>query len=101
MANSDCKNFASEDDFIKLRKKMAAEDNDDDMVATARKQFKSKCFTVEQVKNLGVLFLKDEGKYKFFDAAYPFVSDSYNFGTLEIQLSDNYFISRFKAMIRH
>jgi hypothetical protein len=101
IANSDCKNFASEDDFLKLRKKMAAEDNDEDMVAVAKKVFKSKCFTSDQIKNLSVLFLKDEGKYNFFDAAYPFVSDSYNFGSLEVQLSDAYFISRFKAMIRH
>ncbi|MGG9963267.1 DUF4476 domain-containing protein [Ferruginibacter sp. SUN106] len=101
IANSDCKNFASEEDFLKLRKKMAAEESDDKMVDVAKKLFRSKCFTTEQIKNLSVLFLKDEGKYKFFDAAYPFVSDSYNFGTLEAQLTDNYFITRFKAMIRH
>jgi len=99
--NSDCKNLAAEDDFLKLRKKMAAEDKDDDMLAAAKKAFKAKCFTTEQVKNLSVLFLKDEGKYKFFDTAYPFVSDSYNFGSLESQLTDNYFITRFKAMIHH
>jgi hypothetical protein len=101
IANSDCKNFASDDDFLKLRKKMAAAGNDEEMLTMAKKAFKSKCFTTEQVKNLAVLFLKDEGKYKFFDLAYPFVSDSYNFGTLEGQLTDNYFISRFKAMIHH
>lgn len=101
IVNSDCKNFATEDDFLKLRKKMASETNDDNMVNVAKKVFRSKCFTTEQVKNLSVLYLKDEGKYKFFDAAYPFVSDSYNFGSLEAQLIDDYFISRFKAMIRH
>ena len=101
MINSDCKNFATEEDFLKLRKKMAAEDNDDGMITIAKKTFKSKCFTTEQVKNLSVLFLKDEGKYKIFDAAYPFVSDSYNFSTLETQLTDVYFINRFKVMIRH
>lgn len=101
IGNSDCKSFATEDDFLKLRKKMAAENNDDDMVNVAKKVFRSRCFTTEQVKNLSVLFLKDEGKYKFFDTAYPFVSDSFNFNTLEAQLNDNYFITRFKAMIRH
>lgn len=98
--NSDCKAFASEEDFMKLRKKMAAEDNDDDMVTVARKVFKAKCFTVEQVKNLSVLFLKDDGRYKFFDAAYPFVSDSYNFSSLEPLLKEEYYITRFKAMLR-
>lgn len=101
IGNSDCKAFSTEDDFLKLRKKMAAENNDDDMVNVAKKVFRTRCFTTEQIKNLSVLFLKDEGKYKFFDAAYPFVSDSYNFSQLENQLSDNYFITRFKAMIRH
>ncbi len=101
MINSDCKNFAIEDDFLKLRKKMAAESNDDDMLGLAKKTFRSKCFTTEQVKNLSVLFLKDEGKYSFFDLAYPFVSDSYNFSSLETQLQDNYLINRFRAMIRH
>src|SRR5882757_9132988 len=99
MVNSDCKSIATGDDFIKLRKKMVAEGNDDDMVTVARKTFKTKCFTTEQIKNLGALFLKDEGRYKLFDAAYPFVSDTQNFGLLQAQLTTDYYISRFKAMI--
>lgn len=98
--NSDCKAFATEDDFMKLRKKMAAEENDDDMVNAARKTFKTKCFTVEQIKNLSVLFLNDNGRYKFFDAAYPFISDTYNFHSLQKLLTDDYYINRFKAMLR-
>jgi hypothetical protein len=80
---------------------MAAEENDDDMITIAKKIFKSKCFTTEQVKNLSVLFLKDKGRYDFFDAAYPFVADSNNFTSLENQLTDIYFINRFKVMIKH
>ncbi len=99
MINSDCKSFASENDFFKLRKKMAAETNDENMVKVAKKIFKSKCFPTEYIKNLSALFLKDEGKYMFFDAAYPFVSDSDIFPTLESQLTDSYYINRFKAMI--
>lgn len=101
MINSDCKSYASDEDFLKLRKKMAAEDNDDDMITLAKKLFKTKCFTVEQVKNLSVLFLKDSRKYAFFDMAYPFVSDSHNFSTLQNQLSETYYINRFQVMIRH
>ncbi|MEO7768563.1 MAG: DUF4476 domain-containing protein, partial [Ferruginibacter sp.] len=101
MINSDCKNFATEDDFLKLRKKMVTHNTDDDMITSAKKAFKSKCFTVEQVKNLSVLFLKDAGKYAFFDMAYPFVSDSQNFVTLQNQLSETYYINRFQVMIRH
>jgi hypothetical protein len=101
IVNSDCKSLANQDDFLKLRKKMAAEGTDEEMVDIAKKVFKSKCFATEQIKNLSVLFLKDDGKYKFFDAAYPFVSDSNNFSSLETQLSDAYFITRFKAMVNH
>ena len=101
MINSDCINFASEEDFLKLRKKMVSAEKEENMLATARKFFKTKCFTTEQVKNLCVLFLKDSGKYNFFDIAYPFVSDSQNYGTLENQLVDAYYINRFRVMIRH
>ena len=101
MVNSDCKSFASEDDFLKLRKKMASANNSEVMITYAKKIFKTKCFNTEQVKNLSVLFLKDEGKYSFFDTAYPFVSDAQNFPSLQMQLSDDYFINRFKVMIRH
>ncbi|MCP9751916.1 DUF4476 domain-containing protein [Ferruginibacter sp. HRS2-29] len=99
--NSDCRSLASDDDFFKIRKKMAAEDKEDDMIAAAKKMFKSKCYSTEQVKNLSVLFLKDKDKYNFFDAAYPFIHDTQNFSSLEKQLSDPYYITRFKAMIRN
>ncbi|MBL0356975.1 MAG: DUF4476 domain-containing protein [Chitinophagaceae bacterium] len=101
MINSDCKSYATDEDFLKLRKKMAGVENDDEMMSAAQKAFKAKCYTTEQVKNLSVLFLKDAGKYRFFDLAYQYVSDSHNFGTLEDQLTEAYYISRFKAMIRH
>ncbi|MBK7884123.1 MAG: DUF4476 domain-containing protein [Chitinophagaceae bacterium] len=97
--NSSCKRLADEEDFLNLRKKMAAEKNDDDMISVAKKNFKSRCYTTEQVKNLSLLFLKDQDKYKFYDVAYPSVFDLHNFNTLQNQLSDDYFINRFKAMI--
>ncbi|MGN6531039.1 MAG: DUF4476 domain-containing protein [Ginsengibacter sp.] len=97
--NSDCKAFASNEDFLKLRKKMAAENNMDNMLKTARKYFRSKCFSTEQIKDLSYLFLTNEGKYKFFDAAYPFTSDSDQYDMLESQLSDEYYLNRFKALI--
>jgi hypothetical protein len=101
MINSDCKSIATEEDFMKARKKMTAQKSDDDMVSIAKKLFKQKCYSTEQVKNLSVLFLKDEGKYKFFDAVYPFVYDSPVFRQLESQLSDEYYISRFRSMLRN
>ena len=94
-----CKVVANEDDFYKLRKKMAGEKNDDDMISEARKTFKTKCFSTVQIRNLSTLFLTDESKYKFFDAAYQYVSDLENFSTLQSALKEEYYINRFKAMI--
>ncbi len=101
MINSDCKQLATEADFLKIRKKMTGENNDDDMVKAATKLFKQKCYSTDQVKNLSVLFLKDEGKYKLFDAAYPYIHDTQSFKQLESQLTDAYIITRFRAMIRN
>ncbi len=100
MINSDCKATADDDDFLKLRKKMAAQKTNENMIVVAKKAFNAKCYTVEQVNNLSVLFLNDEGRYNFFDAAYPRVLDSPNFGSLISKLTDEYYINRFKAMIR-
>jgi len=97
--NSDCKEFATDEDFLKLRKKMAAENNNDDMIRIAKKVFRTRCFSTEQIKNLSFLFLNDEGKYMFFDTAYPFASDSDQYYLLVSQLMDGYYINRFKAMI--
>jgi hypothetical protein len=100
MVNSDCRVSATDDDFLKLRKKMVSASGTDEMIAVAKKTFRSRCFSTEQIKNLGVLFLNDAGKYSFYDAAYPFVSDTHNYRLLTAQLTDPYYISRFKAMIR-
>jgi hypothetical protein len=101
MINSDCKNYATEEDFLKFRKKMAAADNDDEMITVAQKFFKVKCYSTGQIKNLAVLFLNDAGRYRFFDLAYPYAADSHNFDSLESQLIEPYYKSRFKAMLRN
>lgn len=98
-ARSSCSRQASENDFLKLRRNMVAENTDDDMVAVARKAFKSRCYTTEQVKNLSALFLTSSGKYQLFDAAYNYVSDVEQFPLLQSELRDEYFLKRFKALI--
>lgn len=96
---NNCQQVATEDDFFKLRKKMASETNDDNMISEAKKIFKTKCFTTQQIKNLSSLFLTEDGKYKFFDAAYTHVSDITNFKSLQSELKDEYYIKRFKSML--
>ena len=96
---NNCPDVASEADFHKLRKNMAGEETDEDMVAVAKKYFRNTCFSTEQVKNLGVLFLTSAGKYLFFDAAYFHVTDRENFPALGAEISDSYYQKRFKALI--
>lgn len=101
MINSDCKKIATQDDFIGLRKKMAAKNNRKEMLNLATRQFLKTCFISEHIRDLGILFNNDEERYRFFVAAYPYVADTHNFGKLEDQLTDNYYKSRFKTMLSH
>ncbi len=100
LINAACKSLAGENDFLKLRKKMAGENNEEDMLDVARKGFRAKCYSSSQVKNLGLLFLKEENRYAFFDEAYEYVSDPEYFNELQSQLTTEYYINRFKAMLR-
>ena len=98
-SNKACPSMATEKDFFTLRKKMAAQTSDDQMINESRKTFKAKCFTTEQIKNLGSLFLSEPGKFQFYEAAYPFSSDQGNFVALQSDFKDNYFIYRFKKLV--
>lgn len=95
---SECKQSASEKDFMKLRKNMAAEETDEAMIDEAKKVFRNKCFTVEQLRYLSTLFLTSAAKYQFFDAAYNYVSDRQNFSSLQSEIKDEYYLKRFKAL---
>jgi hypothetical protein len=94
-----CKALATQSDFFKLRKSMAAKISDEAMVDEAKKYFRSKCFSTEQARNLSALFLNSAGKYLFFDAAYGHVSDPDQFSSLSTELKDDYYLKRFKALV--
>jgi hypothetical protein len=79
---------------------MAGERSDDGMIGEARRLFRTRCFTVEQIRNLGALFLEDGGRYRFFDASYTHVSDLENFPTLEKELKDAYYLGRFREVLK-
>lgn len=97
--SANCKAVASNNDFLKLRKNMAAKETDEGMVDEAKKYFRNRCFTTEQVKNLSALFLTSAGKYQFFDAAYLHVTDQEQFTSLESEIRDDYYLKRFKALV--
>ena len=98
-AKSNCHSVATDNDFFKLRRNMAARTDDDEMIDEAKKYFKSKCYTTEQIRNLSTLFLTAAGKYQFFDVAYTHVADQENFATLRSEIKDDYYLKRFKALI--
>ncbi|MDE3212098.1 MAG: DUF4476 domain-containing protein [Bacteroidota bacterium] len=97
--NSDCKAFATNSDFLKLRKKMAAVTSDSAMLQLADHEFHKECFSSQQVRNLAYLFLTDKGKFNFLVAAYPFTSDSDQFFKLSSVLTDPYYVNIFKAVV--
>lgn len=98
--NTNCASVAGDRDFLRIRKRMAAERSNEGMVEAAKRIFQNTCFSTEQIRNLSYLFLNDEGRYMFFDAAYKHTSDPERFPSLESQLKDEYYINRFKAMIQ-
>lgn len=97
--NSPCKELASDKDFMKLRKNMAAKSSDENMVFEAKKAFKLRCYTSEQVRYLSTLFLTPAGKYNFFDTAYNYVADKEGFAALQSEIKDEYYLKRFKALV--
>ncbi|HVU56887.1 MAG TPA: DUF4476 domain-containing protein [Puia sp.] len=97
LVNSDCRNFATDYDVDKLRVKMLEISKDDDKTAAAKKIFKTRCFTTKQIKALSEVFTTDAAKYRFFEAAYPFVSDD-RFRDLTDLLADPVYNSKFRAM---
>jgi hypothetical protein len=76
---------------------MAGKTNDDGMLDEAKKYFREKCFTTEQVKNLSSMFLSSAGKMNFFELAHDYTSDKENFSSLQFELKDPFYIDQFKT----
>lgn len=100
ITNSKCKDIATDDDYMKLRRKMAGETTDEKMINVARKVYKNKCFATRQIKSLSTLFLSDEGRFNFFNASYNSVSDVAQYSTLQSEFIDPAFTDRFKAILK-
>lgn len=94
-----CGVLATDKDFFSLRKVMAAVVDEEQMLAVAKEEFNTKCFTVKQIKNLGVLMLTQKGKYDFYEAAYKHTSDREQFAQLQTEFTEEEYSKRFKALI--
>lgn len=97
---NNCRDLATEKDFNELKRKMTAAADEEGRINEAKKYFTLICFSTTQIRNLSVLFATEEGKYRFFDAAYIYVTDADQFPSLQSELTDEYYINRFKAMLK-
>lgn len=100
MINSDCSNFATDNDIDKLRVKILDEPTLDSKLAATRKLFKSKCIYTRQIRALSELFMNDEAQYRFFEQCYPFTADTSEFRSLLSLLTEETYIARFKTLVR-
>ncbi len=92
--------FASNEDFIKLRAKMAGFVDERDMLIAGTNAFKEKCFSVEQVKNLSYLVISEENKLDFLLSAQKTVYDAANFPSLQALLSKPTLIQQFRNALQ-
>ncbi|RTL48595.1 MAG: DUF4476 domain-containing protein [Sphingobacteriales bacterium] len=89
---------ASKEDFNKTRIDMASSNTDAAMIDAAKKAFEKNCYTVEQIKNLGILFLSQQNRLQFFAAAKNHIVDVGNFHSLINQFIDPNIIEQFKLL---
>ena len=80
---------------------MADADKDDTMLSIAISAFNQKCYSVNQISNLSVLFKSDLSKCNFFESAYSHVIDKNQFESLQKLLSDDKAIGRFKQIMKN
>jgi hypothetical protein len=96
---SPCVREAVDADFFALRRQMAAAEGDSAMLGEALRYFPQACFSVLQVRNLGVLFLTEEGRFRFFEAARIYIRDSKAFADLQTAFSDPVWQGRFRDLL--
>ena len=96
----DCKKMLSAGEFEKIKHKMFLSSNDTKMTDAALKGFSNKCVTVQQLKDLGILYPSDESRFNFFAAALPFVADPATFASLQSQLIDPVYKKRLSDITR-
>ncbi|WP_177230483.1 DUF4476 domain-containing protein [Chitinophaga sp. CF118] len=99
MINSDCGNVLDDVNFRKVLRKFVGGKDDDGMIDVFRRQTKGYCLETSQIKTLVQLLGTNETRYRLLDLAYPKVSDSEHFSSLENVLTDDYYKGRFKAML--
>jgi hypothetical protein len=99
MINSDCENMLDDNGFHKLLRKFVTAKDNDGMLEAFQRYTRGYCLETSQIRKLTQLISSDEYRYRLLDMAYPKAYDSENFADLSSLLNDNYYQSRFKAML--
>jgi len=97
--NRSCVNLATEADYGKARRLMSSETTDEKMIASAKRSYKNTCFTTEQIKNLGLLFLSEQSRYRFFMASKSSIYDVFNYPSLETEFKVPNMIEQFRKSV--
>ena len=92
--------MASAYDFYQTRLDIAAATTEKAMFDAADRAFKLKCYTVEQVKNLAVLFIEEDKRLKFVKQVYTSISDIEKYSSLEKLFTQTETIEAFKNFIK-
>lgn len=98
MKASACLEIADDKYFFQLRKNMASAQSDKKMLEWAKVFCRQKCFYTAQIRNLAILFLKDESRIKFFEFAYAAVVDKNNFSSLKTTLTEQKSVDQFNNL---
>jgi len=93
-----CSTIAEEKDFLKLRRKMTQEDNEEKMIEVAEKAFKDKCYSTDQVRYLAVLFINEDNRLAFIRISVNYIRDLSLFGTLQQLFNTEKNINSFKEI---
>ncbi|MBG9374971.1 DUF4476 domain-containing protein [Panacibacter sp. DH6] len=95
-----CAGTVSESDVDKLRKRIVSASGEEKMLAAVRKTIQDKCISTTQVKSLGPLFPSDDSRFNFLKTVFTSVSDTDNLASLDSQLIDPVYKTRFKELLR-
>ncbi len=94
-----CIHMASEYEVSDFSSKIQATLTLKNKLKLAAQVLKEKCFSVNQVKRLGILFLNESGKFNFYKLSQTSVSDIKNFPILEKELKDEFLKQEFRALL--
>lgn len=94
-----CGSELTEPDFLQLRTRMAAAQDEAEMVVLVRRVAINQCLSVSQVRRLSNVLLYDETRYRLYDAVVGHVTDPEHFSELGAQLTDPIYKRRFQALL--